>query len=193
MSKQQEAPGRLEIVRSFVNSADLEEGTEELGSPHELVAWLAAHELAAGETRATRTDLDHAIGLREALRAVLLSHNGGPPAPAQSAATLDDAARRARVQLRFREARLGWVAPETLLKPDAGGVDGALGRILAIVHGSIADGTWSRLKACRVHSCEWAFYDHTKNRSGAWCNMDVCGNRAKARAFRERRATESRS
>ena len=101
--------------------------------------------------------------------------------------TLDAAARRARVQLRFREEA------GTVLEPDAGGVDGALGRLLAIVHASIADGTWSRLKACREHTCEWAFYDHTKNRSGAWCNMGVCGNRAKARAFRERRAAGSRS
>jgi predicted RNA-binding Zn ribbon-like protein len=66
-------------------------------------------------------------------------------------------------------------------------VTGALGRLLAIVSGAIADGSWERLKACREHSCEWAFYDHTKNRSGAWCTMDVCGNRAKARAYRERR------
>jgi predicted RNA-binding Zn ribbon-like protein len=80
-----------------------------------------------------------------------------------------------------------------VLEPDAGGVDGALGRLLAIVHVSIADGTWSRLKACREDSCEWAFYDHTKNRSGAWCDMGVCGNRAKARAFRERTAADSRS
>ncbi len=58
----------------------------------------------------------------------------------------------------------------------------------AIVHDSIAQGTWSRLKACREHECEWAFYDHTKNRSGAWCSMQRCGNRAKARAFRERHA-----
>jgi predicted RNA-binding Zn ribbon-like protein len=55
-----------------------------------------------------------------------------------------------------------------------------------IVHGAIADGTWQRLKACRDHSCEWAFYDHTKNRSGAWCTMEECGNRAKARSYRER-------
>jgi predicted RNA-binding Zn ribbon-like protein len=185
MGKQQDAPGQLEIVRSFVNSVDLEDEIEELGSPRALATWLAAHDLAGGETRVTRADLDRAIGLREALRAVLLSHNGGPNAPAGAVSTLDDAARRARVQLRFREG-VG-----TVLEPDAGGVDGALGRLLAIVHASIADGSWNRLKACREDSCEWAFYDHTKNRSGAWCNMGVCGNRAKARAFRERRASRS--
>ena len=50
----------------------------------------------------------------------------------------------------------------------------------------MADGTWSRLKACRAGTCRWAFYDHTRNRSGVWCTMDVCGNRTKVRSFRER-------
>jgi predicted RNA-binding Zn ribbon-like protein len=36
----------------------------------------------------------------------------------------------------------------------------------------------------------WAFYDRSKNRSGHWCSMRVCGNRAKARQFRERRRAE---
>ena len=65
-------------------------------------------------------------------------------------------------------------------------VDAGLGLLLSIVQGAIADGSWGRLKACRLHTCEWAFFDHTKNHSGAWCNMDVCGNRAKARTFRAR-------
>ena len=43
------------------------------------------------------------------------------------------------------------------------------------------DGTFARLKACREHTCEWAFYDHSRNRSATWCSMEVCGNRAKAR------------
>jgi predicted RNA-binding Zn ribbon-like protein len=183
MSKRQQAPGELELVRAFVNTVDIAAGTERLGSPPALAAWLARHHLAPAETMATKSDLKRAIEVREALRAVLLAHNRREPAPAAAAAALDAAARRARVRLRF--------APEAsaALEPKAAGVDGALGRILAIVHDSIADGSWSRLKACREHTCGWAFYDHTKNRSGAWCSMRVCGNRAKARAYRERRAT----
>ena len=72
------------------------------------------------------------------------------------------------------------------LQPQAGGVDGALGRLLAIVQGAIAEGTWGRLKVCRQHTCQWAFYDHSKNRSGSWCRMELCGNRVKARAYRSR-------
>jgi predicted RNA-binding Zn ribbon-like protein len=182
MSKQQQAPGELELVRAFVNTIDVEEGREELGTPEALAQWLAGHGLADGAVRATHAELRRAIELREALRAVLLAHNAGPTAPPSAAAALDRAADRARVRLRFHEDC------STALEPVAAGVDGALGRIVAIVHAAIADGTWSRLKACREHVCEWAFYDHTKNRSGAWCNMGVCGNRAKARAYRDRQA-----
>jgi predicted RNA-binding Zn ribbon-like protein len=67
-----------------------------------------------------------------------------------------------------------------------GGVDSAIARLLAIVHGSISDRTWPRLKACPAEDCLWAFYDHSRNRSGTWCEIGKCGNRAKARRWRER-------
>ena len=73
------------------------------------------------------------------------------------------------------------------LVPDESGVTGALSRMLAVAYTAMADDTWQRLKACRYDSCHWAFYDHSKNRSRSWCSMKVCGNRAKARAYRERR------
>jgi predicted RNA-binding Zn ribbon-like protein len=181
MSKQQQAPGELEHVRAFVNTVDVEEAAEELTGPDELAAWFAQHGLAGDGLVATTDDHEHAVGLREALRAVLLAHNSDTFVQADAASELDRAAGRARLRLHFDEQGSG------SLEPEADGVDGALGRLLAIVHRSAAEGTWSRLKACRDETCEWAFYDHTKNRSGTWCNMAVCGNRAKARAYRERR------
>ena len=181
MRKQQQAPGELEHVRAFVNTADLEAGTDQLSDAAAAVAWLAEHGLAPPGIRASKTDLARAVELREALRTILLAHNG-QGASGEAAAVLDDVARRARLRLRFDRQGNG------LLEPEAGGVDAALGRMLAIIDRSIARGTWDRLKACRWHTCEWAFYDHTKNHSGAWCTMEVCGNRAKAKAYRERRA-----
>ncbi|MEA2308481.1 MAG: hypothetical protein QOI65_767 [Thermoleophilaceae bacterium] len=74
----------------------------------------------------------------------------------------------------------------TVLQPAARGLDGLVARLLAIVDRSMADGTWERLKACPNEDCEWAFYDRSRNRSSRWCTMAECGNRAKARAFRER-------
>jgi len=59
--------------------------------------------------------------------------------------------------------------------------------VLAIVAAAMAEGTWSRLKACRSEACRWAFYDHARNHSRTWCDMAVCGNRVKARTYRKRR------
>jgi predicted RNA-binding Zn ribbon-like protein len=74
------------------------------------------------------------------------------------------------------------------LEPERGdGLQAALGRLLAIVYESELDGTWQRLKVCRSDTCRWAFYDSSRNRSGAWCSMAICGNRMKGRAFRRRR------
>ena len=42
------------------------------------------------------------------------------------------------------------------------------------------DGTWGRLKACAEDGCRWAFYDASRNQSGRWCSMAVCGNRPRA-------------
>jgi predicted RNA-binding Zn ribbon-like protein len=180
MRKRQEAPGELEQVRAFVNTADLEQGEEALETPGALSAWLADHDLLEGPTRATRADLRAALEVREALRELLLAHADGAPT-AKASATLDAAARRAHLGVRF-DADGGHLAPA------AGGVPGAIGRLLAMVQRAMAAGTWDRLKACRQDTCRWAFYDNTKNRSGVWCNMGACGNRAKARAYRERQA-----
>jgi predicted RNA-binding Zn ribbon-like protein len=35
-----------------------------------------------------------------------------------------------------------------------------------------------RLKICA--NCGWLFLDQSRNRSRVWCDMTVCGNRAKA-------------
>jgi predicted RNA-binding Zn ribbon-like protein len=172
------APGALELVRSFVNTRDIEEGTDELADPASLAAWLGARGLMRART-ASRSDLEQARRLREALRVLLLANNG-IGARAEAAAVLDRSARRAGLGVRFRAAT-------GRLEPTAGGVDGALGRLLAAVAEAMLDGTWSRLKACRAHDCQWAFYDHARNRSRTWCSMAVCGNRSKARAYRSRR------
>jgi predicted RNA-binding Zn ribbon-like protein len=70
------------------------------------------------------------------------------------------------------------------------GVDRALSGILAAAATAGLDGSWDRLKACR--ECRWAFYDRSRNRSGAWCAMRICGNRTKNRSYRARRGARPR-
>jgi predicted RNA-binding Zn ribbon-like protein len=176
--EQEAAPGDLELVREFVNTLEVETGTDALASPQALLAWLRGHGLLRGGT-ASRRDLHAARALREAIRALLLENNG-LSVHREAARTLNRTAAQAGLTVRFDSSG----APH--VEPSAKGVPGSLGRLLAVVATAIADGTWSRLKACRADDCRWAFYDRARNHSRQWCSMEVCGNRTKARAYRAR-------
>jgi predicted RNA-binding Zn ribbon-like protein len=39
------------------------------------------------------------------------------------------------------------------------------------------------VKICAAPDCGWLFLDTSRNRSRRWCEMQDCGNRAKARRF----------
>jgi predicted RNA-binding Zn ribbon-like protein len=43
------------------------------------------------------------------------------------------------------------------------------------------------MKVCP--NCQWLFIDRSKNRSRTWCDMAVCGNRAKARLHYRKKTT----
>jgi predicted RNA-binding Zn ribbon-like protein len=174
------APEPLRVVQLFLNTADLETGEDRIDTPAALAAWLREHGLLARRGALTAADHRQALAVREGLRAVLFSRDGGDPDP-DAVERLERAAEHAALRARFRSGE----RPE--LTPASGGVSGALARLLAIVVAAGTDGTWSRLKVCADEGCRWAFYDHSKNRSGRWCSMAECGNQEKARAYRARR------
>ena len=173
------APGELEQVRAFINTWDADEDAEHLPGSAELRDWLVEQDLLAPSVPATAADHRHALEVREALRAMLLANSGLDLDP-DAAPVLDDAAVRARLGVRFAADGQVRTAPE------AGGVAGAMGRLLAIVAAAQDEGTWPRLKACLADDCQWAFYDLSRNRSAVWCDMKICGNRQKVRSYRER-------
>jgi predicted RNA-binding Zn ribbon-like protein len=177
----QPAPGELELVRQFVNTNDVEDGIEDLATPEQLAEWMSAHGLHAGEVPLTKADVRRAISLREALRGLLLA-NGGEPLDRDAVKSFNEVAGDAR--LRVSAEGDGAIS----LQPDRSGIEGVLASLLAIVYRAMAEGTWPRLKACRADTCQWAFYDRSKNRSAHWCSMAVCGNRTKARVYRRRKA-----
>lgn len=170
-----------ELIVDFVNTLDVRPQEEGLATPAQLAGWLCERGLLPEGTRVTKADLDEARLVREALRDLLAAQSGLDADADAAAAVLDDAARRARLTLRF--SRGGAV-----LEPSAAGVPGAIGRLLSEVSAGMADGTWARLKACRADDCRWAFVDTAKNRTRVWCSMRSCGNRAKANAYRARHA-----
>lgn len=172
------APDGLDLVLDFVNTADLETGAEALAGPSELGSWLAGHGLLPDDATPGPADLAAAIELREALRRTMLAHNGGPAADADTA-LLEQTARRGELSVSF-------TAGEARLMPLATGLPGALAALLVPVADSMAHGSWPRVKACRAEDCHWGFYDFSRNHSGTWCDMAICGNREKVRAYRDR-------
>jgi predicted RNA-binding Zn ribbon-like protein len=174
-------PGDLVLVQGAINTHDLEDGRDDWSDPEALERWLTHYGLMESGGPLSVADLDQARRVREALRDLLMANNGAE-LDRRSVDTLNAAAKTAELLVRFDPSDGG----EASLVPMRGGVDGAIGRLLAIVERSQCDGTWKRFKACPDEECGWAFYDWSKNRSATWCSMEVCGNRAKARAYRER-------
>lgn len=178
------APGDLALVQDFVNTYDFEEGRDEIGSPARLHEWLQAQDFPGAEVLPSVEATQRVVEVREALRDLICANNGCELEPA-TVEKLNRATEAARLRVRF--AGDGGLQ----LQPEAPGVDAAMARILAAVFAAKVLGTWTRLKGCRDRTCRWVFYDRSKNHSGAWCSMAVCGNRTKTRSYRHRKGVSA--
>jgi predicted RNA-binding Zn ribbon-like protein len=168
----------IDLLIEFVNTRDIEEATDALADAAALRVWIAEQtgdHLPALE----EADLQRVLEVREALRALLRANNGDEVADAELE-PLRLAAERSRYRLSF--------APDAqlVLAPARADLSGFEARLLLAIERLQCEDAWPRLKACTVDDCQWAFYDATRNRSRTWCSMDVCGNRAKTRRYRER-------
>jgi predicted RNA-binding Zn ribbon-like protein len=163
------APGGLRVVERFCNTVDPEHGREVLHDANALRRLLLELGLIEHDARVSRADVARAHDLRDRLRALALANNGIPT----------DVSLEAQLIVHVDDAHASF-------EPFRTDVDGAFAQLIGIVYTAMHDGTWSRLKACRADTCQWLFYDRSRNRSGVWCSMAVCGNRTKTRTYRER-------
>ncbi len=180
MSPDTSPPHDLDLVIDYVNTLDIDAGSDVLASSSGLSEWLVQRHLLADRTSLpSEANRAEAVRLREALRGLLLEHNGAAHDDG-AAAELERVARRGGLGVHF--------GPDAAvsLRPAREDFDGALASLLVPVVQAVSDDTWLRVKACRASDCAWAFYDRSRNRSGTWCDMAVCGNRTKVRAYRQR-------
>jgi CGNR zinc finger/Putative stress-induced transcription regulator len=188
-----EVPGEVRLVNEFLNTLDLERfgkhaekpeaEREGLRSPERLKAWLVGRALLGREEGVSEEDRRLAVRVRDALRSAALDNSA--PAREQS-----DVAGRTFEELPL-VVRFGEDSGPELVSGE-GGVKGALGRILADVVVAVSKGTWARMKICAAGDCRWAYYDHSKSRTGRWCAMETCGNRHKTRRYRRKKRTGAR-
>jgi predicted RNA-binding Zn ribbon-like protein len=184
-----EVPEEIRLVNEFLNTLDLErfgehaekpEGErDELRSMEGLQSWLVERGLLVERDPVTEADRELTVTLRDALRgaawANVREEYKRPPDAANP--VLEELPLLVRLDEDLRP----------YLVPGRGGVKGALGRILADTAVAASRGTWARLKICAAEDCQWAYYDHSKSRTGRWCSMQVCGNRHKTRRYRRKK------
>ena len=149
MPTDQTAPAELELVREFVNTLDVEDETDALATPAEALSLARGPRRSrTASARSTRRTASRLVEVREALRELLLANNLGESPPAEA---LDGAQRAVGgggggAALRRRRGRPG--------DPAAAESTRRSRRLLAIVHGSMNDRTWPRLKACPAEDCQ---------------------------------------
>lgn len=169
MNDRAPAPGGLALIQALVNTLDLESDADALDTAE----GRAAFGLAPG------AEAEAARELREALRVACLAHAGhGPHAVAPPLGQLLAAAPLlVRVSAADGSATLAPADPSPLVS-----------RVAATIAEAVASGTWTRLKACEAADCHWAYYDRSPAGRSRWCDMGVCGARAKMRAYRARKS-----
>ena len=170
---------QIDLVRDYVNTFDFETGIDAIATPDELAMWFSEQGLVDDLVEPSDEELADAVAVREAIRDLLLTHNGVEADSEAASKTLEEAGRKAHLGVRFEDGR-------PVLAPEDDGARGALGRIVATVAELAPSDEWKRLKTCCDETCRVVFYDKSRNRSRAWCSMEVCGNREKARSFRQR-------
>jgi predicted RNA-binding Zn ribbon-like protein len=121
--------------------------------------------------------------LREHIYEIGAALSGGRPAPRAATAGLGKfhAQALARAALTPLGPGFGWVwrvrdAP----------VEAVLGPVSMSALTLLQQADLSRVKQCRGDRCGWLFFDTTKNKSRRWCEMEICGNRAKQKRFNDR-------
>lgn len=187
------APEPLDVVQDFANTNWLRTREEQLRDPCSLEGWLSDHALLDPVSRSAPTrapandaDLELALRLRAGLRR-MLARESRPCAshtePQTQAGEFPD------LPILISLGADG----HPHIRPAVTGVPGALARILIAAWDGEREGRLERLKLCAAPDCRWAYYDPSRNKSATWCNMAVCGSRAKSRSYYQRQKSQSQA
>ncbi len=150
--------------------------------PAEDADWLKGEVLKRADL--SKDLLEQAIALREAIHDIGAALGRRTKPPEASLANLS--------ALHARFVAHASLAPGVLScrwrwSVRAAPVEAALGPIALSAVRLFTEGDLHRIRECGGHACGWLFYDRSKNNRRRWCEMEVCGNRAKQRRLAARR------
>ncbi len=187
-SKQFKVPDELANLYDFANSLDVRHFThhgvqhvqgDELGSPRELGAWMAARGLSWTGAKITPAMFETALQLRASVRFYLERDPTERRRNKDAVQSLNKAMSLFPLTADARSDRM-------TLRGARDDALAGLSLVVAELYDGSVRGTLDRLKMCAAEECRRLFYDRSKPATRRWCMSTLCGNRIKTRNYRER-------
>ena len=173
---------RKELLTTYQDLADwaVQAGAVSTLQRAELLREAGTHPKAADGA------LRKAIALRECLYRIITNLLRNRQASSDDLAAFNSYQQEAFSNLQLKEARggyrLGW-------KDDPSQFDSILWPIVRSASDLLTSPDLENVHECDMDTCRWMFVDRSKNRRRRWCDMKICGNRAKARKFYHRQTS----
>lgn len=186
------------LCLNFTNTASgrgHESHQDHLRSYNDLLAWslhagalgaetvTALAERAARQRAAARKVLRRAVDLRECIHAIATAIAARVAPPAEAVAMLETAMGEAAQNGRLTWTGKGFAWGLDLETPQ---LELPLWPIIRSAGEVLLTAPMERLKTCAGLHCGWLFLDETRSNTRRWCEMEVCGSRAKMRRYRKR-------
>jgi predicted RNA-binding Zn ribbon-like protein len=174
----------LELMADFFNTYDKrmrfegDPGVECLKSPDDLNSFMLEHELISKYEKVTEHDLALAVKLRDETRKTIINNHS--EVNDNDLNTLNEVIQNFKFTI-----NLSYESGE--VRPVHTNGKKGLANLTFLIYELKRDDLWNRIRICSAPDCQWVFVDHSRPGTGRWCSMKACGNRAKNRAFRERR------
>jgi predicted RNA-binding Zn ribbon-like protein len=185
------------LCLDFINTVDRETNGyshDWLTEYADLVAWgqqtgtvtaqQAKHLLQKAQQQPDRANaiFDRAIQLRETLHRIFSKFSARQSPQAEDLAQFNSMLieTHAHLQLVFTENQFAWSWN------DSHHLKYMLWQVIRSAEELLTNPNLNRVRECAGTDCGWVFLDMSRNRSRRWCDMEDCGNRAKARRHYER-------
>ena len=174
-----------------VHSRGLADPGDDLKVAADLVEWASQAGLLRGAARLRRAPAEkarfqRALALREVVYEIFSRTAKEKKPRPETVRTLQNFYRSAIGCAEFHPSadhyRLAW--PSTIHP-----LERALGEIVRSAASLLTSEALTRVRQCAGEACSWLFLDTSRNGLRRWCDMKVCGNRAKVQRFRRRNRT----
>ncbi len=128
----------------------------------------------------SRLVLKEVINLREAVYSLILSGVRGRSPAEPDLCALNGFLSEARAvdQVVWQKRRFVRRVRDVTERPD-----GPLRLVVDAAVGLMTSPDIHRVRECSEDTCRWFFLDRSRNHSRRWCDMQLCGNRSKAKRF----------